>query len=440
MRVALISLGCSKNLVNSEQMMFLLQQAGYELCPNVDHAEAVVVNTCGFLESARAEAVETIIELGLKKPLGILKTILVAGCMAQRHRDEILTEMHEVDGVVGCGSYDMIVEALDKAVKGERPAYFDSIDAPVTETARVLGTPNFFAYLKVAEGCDNHCAYCCIPSLRGKFRSRSMESLVKEAETLVAQGVRELILVAQDTTRYGLDLYGERVLPQLINKLCAIPALHWLRLHYLYPHEVTDELLDTMAAQPKCVHYLDIPIQHCNDAILQSMGRRGTRAQLETLVERIRAKMPDAVLRTSVIVGLPGETEEAFEELCDFLRRTRWERAGVFEYSPEEGTPAAVMSHQVEEDVKSHRREIVEALQSDVMDDFNEGYLEETLEILCEGYDKVAECYYGRSVFDAPEVDGKVFFSAPKGKVTAGEFVNVLITETVDGDMWGEMQ
>lgn len=414
-------------------MLWQLKNAGHELTDNPELADAVVVNTCGFLESARAEAIEQIIELGNME----IKTIIVAGCMAERHKDEILEEMHEVSGVVGCGSFDEIADVLDSAVRGDKPQRYGDINSPVSETPRILGTPPYTAYLKVADGCDNHCAYCVIPALRGKFRSRSMDNILAEATQLVKDGVREITLVAQDTTRYGLDLYGKRVLPELIDKMCEIEELHWLRLHYLYPDEVTSELLETIAKQSKCVPYFDIPIQHCNDKLLQSMGRRGGKAELLKMVDEIRTRVPNAVLRTSLIVGLPGENEYDFEELCEFLRQTKWERAGVFEYSPEEGSVAAQMPEQVDSETKSRRREIIEDIRREIMDDFNERCIEETLEILCEGFDRAAGCYYGRSCYDAPEVDGKVFFES-KNRVEAGDFVNVLITEAVDGDLFGE--
>ncbi|GHV34158.1 ribosomal protein S12 methylthiotransferase RimO [Clostridia bacterium] len=436
MRVAVISLGCSKNLVNSEQMTYLLQQAGHEICPEPQIADAVVVNTCGFLESAVAEAVETIIEVGKYEPRPL---IIAAGCMPERHRADVLEEMPEVSAVVGTGSFGDVAAALNAAAAGERVALLGDTNAEIAETKRILGTANYAAYIKVAEGCDNHCAYCIIPALRGKFRSRTIENIVNEARELVANGTRELTLVAQDTTRYGLDIYGKRVLPELLRELCKIEDLRWLRLHYLYPDEVTDELLDVLAAEPKCVPYLDIPIQHINDRILHSMGRRGSKADIESLVWRVRDKLPEAVLRTSLIVGLPGETDAEFDELCEFLRSTRWERAGVFEYSAEDGTRAAEMPEQVEADVKSRRRELIEELQSEVIDAFNARRLGTMFEVLCEGYDVVAKCYYGRSVYDAPEVDGKVFFASKKRKLTAGEFVQVKASGTIDGDLWGEV-
>ena len=438
MNVAIISLGCSKNLVNSEQMMWLIEREGHTLCAHTDMADAVIVNTCGFLESACSEAVETIIELGLKKNTGRPGLILAAGCMVERHKHDVLADLPELDGVIGCGGFDDVIAALDGAAAGKRPEIFGDINAPVSETGRILGTPGYYAYLKIAEGCDNRCAFCVIPSLRGGFRSRPREAVIGEARELVKNGARELILVAQDTTRYGLDLYGRRALPPLIDELCGIEGLHWLRLHYLYPDDVSDELLDVMAAQPKCVKYFDIPIQHCNDGILRAMGRRGGKAALERLVARIRDKLPGAVLRTSVIAGLPGETPQAFEELCDFLRQTKWERAGVFEYSAEDGSAAAEMDGQVEAGVKSRRREIIEDIRREIADDFNARHVGQALEVLCEGYDRVADCYYGRSQYDAPEVDGKVFFMSDE-KIEPGRFVSVVIDGAVDGDMTGEV-
>ena len=430
MKVALISLGCSKNLINSEQMLWRLREAGHEPVDDPALADAAVVNTCGFLESACAEAIEQIIEL--TEP----KIIIVAGCMAERYKSAVMKELPEADGVLGCGSFDEIVSVLEEAADGKKPERFGDINTPVSETPRILGTPQYTAYLKVAEGCDNNCAYCAIPGLRGKFRSRGMENIIKEAEALAAGGVKELTLVAQDTTRYGLDYYGRRALPELIDKLCEIPGIRWLRLHYLYPADVTPELIGTIARQPKCVPYFDIPVQHCNDKLLESMGRRGSKADLIRMVGNIREKIPGAVLRTSLIVGLPGETDKDFEELCEFLRLTGWERAGVFEYSPEEGTRAAEMPGQVEAGVKARRREIIEDIRREIIDAFNETLIGKALEVLCEGYDHGAGCYFGRAYCDAPEVDGKVFFTS-KNIINAGDFVTVIPTETVDGDLFG---
>jgi ribosomal protein S12 methylthiotransferase len=432
LKVSLISLGCSKNLVNSEQMLWLLNEAGHELTDDPTLADAVIVNTCGFLESACSEAIEQILELIELKP----KTIIAAGCMPERHKSGIMKELPEIDGVVGCGSFDEIISVLDQAANGKKPELFGDINSPVSETPRILGTPFYTAYLKIAEGCDNHCAYCVIPNLRGNFRSRSMDKIISEAVKLTEKGVREVILVAQDTTRYGLDLYGKRVLPELIDKLCEVDNLHWLRLHYLYPADVTPKLVDTIARQTKCVPYFDIPIQHCSDKILKSMGRRGNKSELLHMVKNIREKIPNAVLRTSLIVGLPGETDEDFDELCDFLRQTKWERAGVFEYSPEDGARAAEMPEQIDSITKTRRREIIEDIRREIIEEFNEKLIGETLEVLCEGFDRAADCYYGRSCFDAPEVDGKIFFTAEK-KVKAGEFVNVKLTENIDGDLFG---
>ncbi len=436
--VAMVSLGCAKNLVNSEQMLWLLQEAGFSVRPDADGADAVVVNTCGFIESAKQEAIDHILELAALKADGKLKKIVVAGCLAERYREEILTELPEVDGIVGCGGFEEIVSAVRAALEGETPVLFGDIDAPVSGTKRILGTPPYTAYLKVAEGCDNHCAYCVIPSLRGVFRSRPMEALLEEAQTLLAGGAREIIVVAQDTTRYGLDLYGTRKLPELLTALCGLEGLHWLRLHYFYPDEVTPELIEVIAREGKILKYLDIPIQHASDRLLTSMNRRGAKASLLKLVKTLRENIPGVVLRTSVIVGLPGEDEAAFEELCDFLRETRWERAGVFPYSAEEGTQAAEMPAQVPEPVRQRRAEIVRELQQDIMDEYNARLVGQPLEVLCEGYDRAAGCYYGRSYADSPEIDGKVFFTS-KTKHAPGEFVTVTVTEPLDGDLVGEI-
>ena len=337
MTVGLVSLGCAKNQVNSEQMLCLLAEAGYEITDRVDDVDVVVVNTCGFIESAKSEAIAEILELAALKAEGKIKKILVAGCLAQRYSDELLQELPEVDGLIGTGSFGDIVSAVDAVMEDRTPVLMGDINAPLEEIGRVLTTPDHWAYLKIAEGCDNRCAYCVIPSIRGRYRSRAMEDLIEEASLLASDGTKELIVVAQDTSRYGIDLYGERRLPALLTALCAIDGLEWVRVHYMYPDEITDELLDVFEKEPKLVKYFDIPIQHCNDAILRAMHRRGSRAYLDTLLKKIRARIPDAVIRTSLIAGLPGEDEAAFEELCAFLREHRLERAGCFVFSPEGG-------------------------------------------------------------------------------------------------------
>ena len=438
MKVAFISLGCAKNLVNTEQMMALTRDAGYELVSDPEGADVAVLNTCGFIDSAKSEAIQNILELAALKDAGKLGKLLVAGCLSQRYQDELEQEMPEVDGVLGTGSYTDIVSALEEVTAGGHPRRFGDIDHTEEDGARVVSTPPYTAYLKIAEGCDNRCSYCIIPYLRGRYRSRSMESLLAEAKALADRGVQELIVIAQDITRYGTDLYGRRRLGDLLTELCRLP-FHWVRLHYLYPDEVDDDLIDVLAREHKILRYIDIPLQHINDGILKAMNRRSTKAEIIALLNKLRQRLPGLVLRTSLICGLPGEGEAEFEELCEFLQDAGIERAGIFQFSPEEGTPAAVMEHQVEPEVAARRVELLVELQSRVMDAYNESRLGETLEVLCEGFDQEMGCYAGRSYADSPDVDGKVFFTAA-GLVPAGTFVNVRITGTSDGDLTGEIE
>ena len=438
MKVAFISLGCAKNLVNTEQMMALTRDAGYELVSDPEGADVAVLNTCGFIDSAKSEAIQNILELAALKDAGKLGKLLVAGCLSQRYQDELEQEMPEVDGVLGTGSYTDIVSALEEVTAGGHPRRFGDIDHTEEDGARVVSTPPYTAYLKIAEGCDNRCSYCIIPYLRGRYRSRSMESLLAEAEELAGRGVKELIVIAQDITRYGTDLYGRRRLGDLLTELCRLP-FHWVRLHYLYPDEVDDSLIDVLAREHKILPYIDIPLQHINDGILKAMNRRSTKAEIVALLDKLRAKLPGLVLRTSLICGLPGEGEAEFGELCDFLREAKIERAGIFQFSPEEGTPAAAMDNQVEPEVAARRVELLVELQSRVMDAWNESRLGETLEVLCEGFDPDMGCYAGRSYADSPDVDGHVYFTAA-GLVPAGTFVNVRITGTSDGDLTGEIE
>ena len=438
MKVAFISLGCAKNLVNTEQMMALTRDAGYELVSDPEGADVAVLNTCGFIDSAKSEAIQNILELAALKDAGKLGKLLVAGCLSQRYQDELEQEMPEVDGVLGTGSYTDIVSALEEVTAGGHPRRFGDIDHTEEDGARVVSTPPYTAYLKIAEGCDNRCSYCIIPYLRGRYRSRSMESLLSEAKALADRGVQELIVIAQDITRYGTDLYGRRRLGDLLTELCKLP-FHWVRLHYLYPDEVDDDLIDVIAREHKILKYIDIPLQHINDGILKAMNRRSTKAEIIALLNKLRQRLPGLVLRTSLICGLPGEGEAEFEELCEFLQDAGIERAGIFQFSPEEGTPAAVMEHQVEPETAARRVELLVELQSRVMDAYNESRLGETLEVLCEGFDPEMGCYAGRSYADSPDVDGKVFFTAA-GLVPAGTFVNVRITGTEDGDLMGEIE
>ena len=434
-KIGMISLGCAKNQVNAEQMMFLLQEAGYEILPTVEGADVVIINTCGFIDSAKSEAIDNILAMGGLKAEGIIEKILVTGCLSQRYRDEILEEMPEVDGVLGTGSYGEIVSVVEQLLADETVSLFGDIHAPIDEVGRVLSTPEHYAYLKIAEGCDNHCSYCVIPSLRGKFRSRRLEDCLYEARMLAEDGVKELIVVAQDTSRYGIDLYGEHKLPELLRELCKIEKLHWIRVHYLYPDEMTQELIDTIAQEPKIVKYLDLPIQHVNNKILKKMNRRSTREELDVLFDKLRAEIPGVVIRTSLITGLPGEGEEEFEELCTWLKKYKLERVGAFPFSPEEGTAAAKMEFP-EEEVAVRRAEIVSELQSRIMDEYNEARMDTVMEVLCEGYDPEEDRYFGRTYADSPDIDGRVLFESDS-TVKVGSFVTVHITDVCDGDLCG---
>ncbi|MEG1683037.1 MAG: 30S ribosomal protein S12 methylthiotransferase RimO [Oscillospiraceae bacterium] len=434
--VAFISLGCAKNLVNTEQMMALCRDAGYTLQTEPEGADVVVINTCGFIDSAKEEAIDHILQMATLKAAGGVKKILVTGCMAQRYGSEILQELPEVDGVLGTGNYGDIVRAVTEVLAEGKPCWFSSIHGPVDEFDRVLTTPSYYAYLRIAEGCDNHCAYCVIPSLRGKYRSRTMENVLAEAQKLADAGIRELIVVAQDTTRYGIDLYGERKLSALLRELCKMD-FHWIRLHYLYPDEITEDLIDVIAEEPKLLKYIDLPIQHCNDEILRAMNRRDTKAELLTLFAKLRDRLPGLVLRTSLIAGLPFEDEAAFEELCDFLRQVRIERAGVFVYSPEEGTAAAKMLNRVDTDEAARRAELIEDVQSGIIDDYNDSLLGTVAEVLCEGFDGQAQAFVGRSYAESPDIDGRIYFTAEVDPAP-GDFVQVRYTGVIDGELTGE--
>ena len=438
MKVAFISLGCAKNLVNTEQMMALVRAAGHTVTGEPQGAAVAVLNTCGFIESAKSEAIQNILELAALKEAGELGKLLVTGCLSQRYQRELLEELPEVDGVLGTGSYTEIVPALEELAAGGRPYRFGDIHHTQEDGARMVSTPPYTAYLKIAEGCDNHCAYCVIPSLRGRYRSRTLESLLTEAQTMADSGVQELIVIAQDITRYGTDRYGRRMLGELLRKLCRLP-FHWIRLHYLYPDEVDEELIEVLASEHKILRYLDLPLQHINDGILKAMNRRSTKAEVLALLARLREKLPGLVLRTSLICGLPGEGEGEFEELAEFLRQAKIERAGIFQFSPEEGTPAAEMAGQVPPETAGRRVELLVDLQSHVMDGWNESRLGEVLEVLCGGFDGNMGCYAGRSYADSPDIDGKVFFTAG-GVVPAGSFVNVRITGMSDGDLTGGIE
>ena len=437
-KIAFVSLGCAKNLVNTEQMMALCRRAGHTVTGDPDGADVAVLNTCGFIESAKSEAIENILELAELKKAGRLKKLLVTGCLSQRYPDDIRAELPEVDGMLGTGSYTDVVAAVEELMAGENAEHFGNIHRTFEDGERLVTTPPYTAYLKIAEGCSNGCAFCIIPKLRGRYRSRSMEALLAEARQLADSGVKELIVIAQDITRYGMDLEEPSSLAQLLKGLCKLD-FHWIRLHYLYPEVITDELIDTIAQEKKIVHYLDIPIQHCNDGILKAMRRRNTRAELEDLFARLRRAIPDLVVRTSLICGLPGEGEAEFEELCQFLREQKLQRVGVFQFSPEEGTLAAAMEDQVDLETAARRVELVVNLQSRIMDEYNEARLGTVMEVLCEGFDAQAGCFAGRTYADSVEIDGRVLFTAA-GAVPAGSFVNVRITGVSDGELTGEIE
>ena len=434
-KVGLISLGCAKNLVDSEHMLARLREAGCEIVDDMAEAEVGIVNTCGFIESAKTEAIETILETAQYKQGGTMHGLVVTGCLAQRYRDEIVRDLPEVDVICGTGSYTDIVEAVAAADKREKRAYFGPMDAADLEGDRDRLTPGYTAYFKIAEGCSNTCAYCIIPKLRGKYRSRDYDALLAEARALSDAGVKELIVIAQDITKYGIDRYGKRRLPELLRALCQMDFT-WIRLHYLYPDQITEELIDVIAEEDKIVKYLDIPLQHVSKRILRAMRRPGDRESLTALIGKLRERIPGVVLRTSLIVGLPGETEEEFTELCEFLQDVRIERAGVFEFSPEEGTPAAEMPDQIDDETKENRRLIVEELQSGVIDEYNLSRVHEEMDVLCEGYDQDAQLYYGRTYADSVEVDGKVWFASEE-PCAAGDFVRVRIDDSLGADLSG---
>ena len=434
-KISLISLGCAKNLVNSEQMLYLLSEAGYTLVPEPDGADAVIINTCGFIYAAKSEAIDTVLEMAELKKAGKLGKIIVTGCLAERYQDTVMQELPEIDAVLGVGSFGDIVEAVTKALNNESVLRFGDKNAPVEETPRVVSTGPSWAYLRIAEGCNNFCAFCAIPYIRGRYRSREIENVVEEARELAEHGVKELIVIAQDITRYGTDLYGKRCLAELCRRLAEIDGVEWIRLHYLYPDQFDDELIDEIASNEKIVKYLDIPIQHINNDILKSMNRRGTGDDIRKLFKELRERIPGVVLRTSLISGLPGEGDAEFEELCSFLREAKIERAGVFPFSPEEGTPAAKMPH-VDAEEAQRRADLIMEIQAGVMDEFNASLIGKALEVLCLDYDEDSQMWVGRSCYDSPDIDGLVFFDGDGGE---GNIVYVNITAVADdGNLIGE--
>ena len=436
--IGFISLGCAKNQVDCERMMYRVQEAGHTVKGDIVGSDVVVINTCGFIDSAKSEAIDFILQTAALKAEGLVGKILVTGCLSQRYQKVILEELPEVDGILGTGSYTEIVPAIEALLNDEQVVDFGSIDAPEQETGRIMTTPEHYAFIKIAEGCDNRCSYCIIPYLRGKFRSRQMDDVLYEARLLAASGVKELIVVAQDTSRYGTDLNGGKsLLPELLRELCKIEELKWVRVHYVYPDEIDDDFIEVMATEPKIVKYLDIPIQHCNSKILKLMNRRGDGAFLRQLFAKLRARIPGLVIRTSLITGLPGEGEEEFQELCEFLRDLRLERVGAFAFSPEEGTPAATMEF-VENEIAVKRAETIEMIQSAIMDDWCNSMIGKTIEVLVDGFDEEMEQFYGRSYADSPDIDGRVWIATDE-PIREGQFVTVTIDGCIDGDLSGYM-
>ncbi len=435
-KVSLVSLGCSKNLVDAEQMTGLLEEAGYEVILDEEDGDIMIVNTCAFIEAAKQESIECIFELASYKKDNPDRILIVTGCMAQRYKDEVLSEIPEVDAVIGTNDFQNIVEIIKEAEEKRGICRCDGAETICEGLPRSLSTPKYTAYLKIAEGCDNRCTYCAIPYIRGKYRSRKIEDIVSEAKSLAEGGAKEIIVIAQDTTRYGIDLYGEYKLPQLLKELCKIDKVSWLRLHYLYPELITDELIDVIAGEEKVLNYLDIPIQHANDRILKLMGRRTNKAQIESLIEKLRARIPDVTLRTSLIAGFPSETEEEFSELYEFVEKARFDRLGVFAYSQEEGTPAARLDGQIDQDKKLDRQDEIMLLQEGISEELSEKKVGTIQTVLVEGFDEIIKSHYGRTYADSVEIDGKVFFKAER-RIPEGEMVKVKIEQAMAFDLFG---
>ncbi len=439
MKILFVSLGCDKNLVDSEHMLGMLTAAGYTLTDAEEEADVIIVNSCCFISDAMEESIQTLIDLGQLKTTGCLRSLVVTGCLAQRYANEIRQEIPEVDAIVGTNSYDEIVSVVEETLQGEKPTVTKPLTGLCSDVSRVVTTGGHFAYLKIAEGCNKLCTYCVIPSIRGAYRSVPMEQILSEARKLVEGGVRELILVAQETTLYGMDLYHKKALPELLRQLSEIPELEWIRLLYCYPEEITEELIQTMASNPKICHYIDMPIQHCNDEILKRMGRRTNKADLLQKIASLRQAMPDIALRTTLICGFPGETEETHEELLEFIDEIGFDRLGAFAYSPQEGTPAAEYPDQVEEETKQRWVDEVMSLQQEISAECNESYIGRTLQAFVEG--KVADesAYVGRTYRDAPDVDGYVFLSSDR-ELMSGDIVTVEITGAYEYDLIGEIK
>ena len=437
-KVSMVSLGCSKNLVDSERMLFKLRKHGYELVTEFGESDVAIVNTCGFIQSAKEEAIETILEISKLKEEGAVKKLILTGCLIERYQQEAVQEFPEADAVIGISDTRDIVDVLDQVLQNQKVVRFSSKMQAELTGERIISTLPFFSYLKIAEGCSNCCTYCAIPAIRGKFRSVPMEDVLEEARRLADYGVTELNVIAQDTTRYGEDLYGKSRLPELLEKLCEIESLKWIRVLYCYPERINDQLIDVMAKQDKVVKYIDMPIQHCNDEILRRMNRRSSKQQIVSVIQKLREKMPGIVLRTTLITGFPGESEEQFAELSEFVKEIKFERLGCFAYSQEDGTKAAQFPDQISEEIKNQRAEIIMEQQADLSVAYNASQIDQVKTAVVEGFDQWAECYFGRTESDAPDIDGKIFFSSGK-KLSIGDYVQVKITDILDYDLLGEV-
>ena len=436
-KVSMVSLGCPKNQVDAEQMLYTLKSAGFEITSAEADADAIIINTCGFIESAKAEAIENILEAAKYKTDGKCKALIVTGCLAERYRDDVTEEIPEVDVCVGIGANGRIAEIVEAALSGKKSnTYGEKYDLDLN-VQRILGGPSYTAYIKIADGCDNCCTYCAIPKIRGRMRSRKIEDIVAEAKRLASGGVKELIVVAQDTTAYGTDIYGKPALTDLLLELVKIDGIHWIRTLYTYPERITDEFLYLLRDEEKLVKYIDIPLQHCNDRVLAAMNRKSDKKSIEKLIDKIRSTVPDITIRTTLIVGFPGESEEEFCELHEFVKNMRFDRLGCFTYSAEEDTVAAGFKDQIDEQIKQDRLELISQSQNDISRESNEAKIGSTVEVLIEGYDDYIKCYFGRSPADAPEIDGKVFFVTSK-PLKIGDFVKVNINDVLDYDLLGE--
>ena len=438
-KVGMISLGCPKNQVDGEIMLAALADAGYEITGSVEGADCVIVNTCGFIDDAKREAIDTILEVAELKKAGLVGSLLVTGCLAQRYKDEVIREMPEIDGIIGIGENANIVNVVDRVLSGKTVCAFSDKKLLPLSGSRLLSTPDFWAYLKIADGCSNCCTYCAIPSIRGGYRSREEDDIVAEAESLVENGVKEIVLIAQDVTKYGIDLYGELRLPKLLKKLCKIDGIRWIRLLYCYPDVFTDELIELMASEEKICNYVDLPLQHADSGVLKRMNRKGNAESYMELINKLRSKMPDVVIRTTFIAGFPGETEDEFETLCSFIEKAEFDRLGCFAYSPEEGTPAAKMDGQIEDEIKARRADIIMGLQYPIFERKQKAKTGKTFTVIVDGYDEEDMLYYGRTYGDCAEIDSRVIIST-EDELIPGEFVDVKIIGTDDIDLVGEVE